>query len=353
MKAIVVEKYGGVEQLVSKDVLDPTRPEGLDILVRVKACSVNPIDIKVRSRVYDDFPDYYEHVPKDSYQVLGYDGAGVVETVGNDVKGFKPGDEVYYSGSPIRHGSNAELQLVDSMSVAKKPHNLSFVEAACMPLTWITAYEALVERMEIQPGEQAAVLIVNGAGGVGSVASQVARQILKLPAVITTTSRPETTDFSKRKGATHTVNHREDIPEQISKLDLKVPLKYVFLTHSTANYLPVATKICAPFGKICSIVQTKDFPQYGTEMMAKSLTFVWELLGTKPWYKTDVGSHGRMLEELRQLLEKGEVQCHHTQTLPLTAQGLRKAHEAIESGGSIGKNGLSVDDPGIGGQPFA
>jgi len=275
-----------------------------------------------------------------------------VEAVGDDVKDFKSGDEVYYAGSPIRHGSNAELQLVDSLSIARKPTNLSFVQTACLPLTWITAYEALVERMQVKVGEQAAVLIINGAGGVGSVASQIARHVLKLPVVITTTSRQETTDFSKQMGATHTVNHRE-IPAQIVKLDLAVPLKYIFLTHSTANYLPVATKVCAPFGKICSIVQTKDFPQYGTEMMAKSITFVWELLGTKPWYKTDVESHGKMLEELRQLVEKGVVKCHHTQTFPLTAKGLRDAHEMVESGGSIGKNGLSVDDPAAHGQAFA
>lgn len=292
--------------------------------------------------IFRSDPDYYDHVPKD-YQILGFDGAGIIEAIGSDVRDFKPGDEVYYAGSPIRHGSNAEYQLVDSLSIAKKPANLDFVQAACMPLTWITAYEALVERMEIKKGEQAAILIVNGAGGVGSVASQIARNVLELPAVITTASRKETVDFSQKMGATHVINHREDLPSQVEKLELDVPVKYIFLTHSTANYLGPATKICAPFGKICSIVQTKDFPQYGTEMMAKSITFVWELLGTKPWYGVDVGSHGQMLEELRKLLESGNVQCHHTQSFPLDVSGLRKAHEMIESGGSMGKNGLGVE----------
>ena len=139
--------------------------------LRVKACSVNPIDIKVPSRVYDDYPDYYDHVPKDSYLILGFDGADIIEALGTDVNGFKVGDEIFYSRSPIRHGSNAEFQLVDHRSVAKKPASLDFDQAACMPLTWITAYEALVERMEISKGEQAAILIVNEAGGVGSVAS--------------------------------------------------------------------------------------------------------------------------------------------------------------------------------------
>lgn len=282
-------------------------------------------------------------MPKDPYQIIGFDASGIVESVGSSVTAFKPGDEVYYAGSPIRHGSNAEFQVVDSRSVAKKPASLDFVQAACMPLTWITAYEALVERMEIRKGEQAAILIVNGAGGVGSVASQIARTLLKLPAVITTASRDETVTFSKQMGATHTVNHREDLPSQIEDLKLDVPIKYIFLTHSTANYLEPATKICAPFGKICSIVQTGDFPQYGTEMMAKSLTFVWELLGTKPFYGVDAASHGKMLEDLAGMLDRGELKCHHTTSFPLDVDGLRKAHEAIESGKSLGKVGLGVE----------
>lgn len=126
---------------------------------------MNPIDIKVRAGVYDDFPDYYDNVPKDDYQIIGFDGAGVVEEVGPDVHNFKAGDEIFYSGSPVRHGSNAEYELVHAGSVAKKPKSLSFVEAAALPLTYVTAYEALVERMEIKKGEKAGLLIVNGAGG--------------------------------------------------------------------------------------------------------------------------------------------------------------------------------------------
>lgn len=138
---------------------------------------------------------------------------------------FEVGDEVFYSGSPIRQGSNAEYQLVDERSVGHKPNTLDFAESAAMPLTYITAYEALVERLEITGGEKAALLIINGAGGVGAVASQIARTVLDLPYVITTASRPETTEFTKQMGATHVVNHRDDIAAQIAKLDLDVPLK--------------------------------------------------------------------------------------------------------------------------------
>ncbi|KAL9057718.1 MAG: hypothetical protein Q9162_002192 [Coniocarpon cinnabarinum] len=293
MKAIVVERRGGSDQLVSKQVPDPAPPHGHDLLVRVKACSVNPIDIKVRSGIYDDYPDYFDHVPAKD-QIIGFDGAGIVEATGPHVQNFKAGDHVYYSGSPTRPGSNAELQLVDARSVGHKPKTLSWTQAAALPLTYVTAYEALLERMEIRVGEQAGVLIVNGAGGVGSVATQIAREILRLPVVITTTSRDETTAFSQTMGATHTVNHREDITAQVKALNVppSTPLKYVFITHSTTPYLHPAAALCAPFGKVCSIVQTK-------EMSA--------MYGTKPWYGVDMESHGRMLEELARMIDEGRI----------------------------------------------
>lgn len=145
--------------------------------------------------------------------------------MGPDCKLFKKGDEVFYSGSPIRHGSNAEYQAVDERSVGHKPKTLDMIEAAAMPLTYVTAYEALLGRLEIKKGEQAALLIINGAGGVGAVASQIAREILNLPAVITTASRPNTIEFTKKMGATHVLNHREDLEKQVQELNLDVPLK--------------------------------------------------------------------------------------------------------------------------------
>lgn len=148
-----------------------------------------------------------------------------MEAAGPECSLFKVGDEVFYSGSPIRQGSNAEYQLVDERSVGHKPKGLDFVESAAMPLTYITAYEALAERLEIKKGEQAALLIINGAGGVGAMATQIARVVLGLPVVITTASRPETIQFTKDMGATHVVNHREDVYSQIEKLGLDLPLK--------------------------------------------------------------------------------------------------------------------------------
>jgi zinc-binding alcohol dehydrogenase family protein len=341
MHAIAVTKYGDITNLEKIELPKPSAPSGHDILVRIKACSANPVDTKVRAGTYDDYPDYYTRTPA-LPQILGFDAAGIVESVGLDVTRFKPGDEVYYAGSPIRQGSNAEFQLVDSRAVALKPKSLDWGQAASMPLTWITAWEALVERMGIVEGEEAGILIVNGAGGVGSVASQIARRVLKLPVVVTTASRDETIKFSKEiGGATHVINHREDIAQQIDALKLDVPIKYVFITHTpTSGYLGPAAKICAPFGKVCSIVQDREMPMYGTEFMAKSLTFVWALLGTKPYYGVDVESHGRILDELRGLLDKGTVKCHCAQKLKLDEEGVRKAHEIIEGGKAVGKVAL-------------
>jgi zinc-binding alcohol dehydrogenase family protein len=344
MHAIAVTKYGSTTELKAIDVPKPSEPTGHDVIVRVKACSINPVDTKVRAGIYDDYPDYYDRTPE-LPQILGFDASGVVESVGPDVRKFKSGDEVYYAGSPIRQGSNAEFQLVDSRSVALKPKSLDWGQAAAMPLTFITAWEALVERMGIQEGEEAGILIVNGAGGVGSVASQIARQVLKLPVVITTASREETVKFSKDVGrATHTVNHREDIVQQVRDLKLNVPIKYVFITHTpTSGYLGPAAEICAPFGKVCSIVQDKEMPMYGTEFMAKSLTFVWALLGTKPYYGVDAESHGKILEMLSGFLDNGTVKCHCMQKLKLDEEGVRKAHEIIEGGKAIGKVALEFN----------
>jgi NADPH:quinone reductase-like Zn-dependent oxidoreductase len=148
-----------------------------------------------------------------------------VKKKGPDCSLFSEGDEVFYSGSPVRHGSNAEFQLVDERSVGHKPKRLDMAEAAAMPLTYITAYQALVEQLKIENQEKAALLIINGAGGVGAVASQIARQLLELPAVITTASRPESVDFTKQMGATHVLNHRDDLEKQIQNLNLDVPVK--------------------------------------------------------------------------------------------------------------------------------
>jgi NADPH:quinone reductase-like Zn-dependent oxidoreductase len=169
-------------------------------------------------------PDYYNFVPKPVH-IIGFDGAGIVLEAGPDCKYFKPGDAVFYVGATTRQGSTAEYQLVDERDMGHKPSTFDFVESAVMPLTYGTAYEAIIERLGVQKDEQAAILIVNGAGGVGSMASQIARYVLNLPVVITTASRPETVEWTKKMGATHVLNHREDLRPQIKALNLNIPLK--------------------------------------------------------------------------------------------------------------------------------
>ena len=177
------------------------------------------------------------------------------------------------------------------------------------------------------------------------MASQIARSLLELPLVITTASRPESQEFSKRMGATHVINHREELANQISNLHLDFPLKYIFITHSTDSYLATCAQMAAPFAKVCSIVQGK-VQMYGTEFMAKSLSYIWALLGTKPYYGVDLDSHGKILKELAELVDRGVIKCTLKQTLRLDLEGLREAHRIIEKGGSIGKVGLKVPEDG-------
>lgn len=322
---------------------------------------VNPIDLKVRNGTYDDPPDYYERVKPltqspPSFHIMGYDGAGVVLAVGDEVQHFQPGDAVYYLGSPVLQGAYSEEQLVDERHAGHKPSGLDFVEAAAMPLTYGTAYEALVERLAIPRGERAAILIVNGGGGMGSIASQIARRYLGLPVVITTASRPETADFSRRMGATHVVDHRRgDLAAQVraivdADLPPHVPLKYAFITSRTEQYIAPIGEVLAPFGKVCSIVQAR-FDLYGTQFMSKSLTFVWCWIGTGPYHRYENDKqekHHEWYEELRGLLDQGVVQCHLKRRFRLTAEGIRDAHRLLESGKAVGKVALGVDEPGEG-----
>jgi len=168
--------------------------------------------------------DYYKRV-KYPFHIIGFDGAGIVEEVGSECVLFQPGEEVFYVANTIRQGTTAEYQLVSEFDVGHKPKSMDFVEAAAMPLTYGTAYESLVERLEIKKGENVGILIINGAGGVGAVASQIARWVLELPVVVTTASRPETVEFSKKMGATHVVDHRKELKQQVDDLKLDVPIK--------------------------------------------------------------------------------------------------------------------------------
>ncbi|KAI0178017.1 quinone oxidoreductase [Pestalotiopsis sp. NC0098] len=338
MHCIGISQYGPIDNLESRESPNPPSPKGRQLCVRTQAVSVNPIDIKVRQGSYDDPPDYYERVKaltqeNPEFHIVGYDGAGVVEAVGPEVKYFKPGDEIYYLGSPVLQGTYAEQQILDERHAGHKPKSLDFVQSAAMPLTYGTAYESLVSRLEIQKGERAGVLIINGV-------------------VITTTSREETTRFSKQMGATHVVNHREDLVKQIRELNLPkdIPLKYALITSRTEQYIAPIADILAPFGKVCSIVQAK-FDMYGTQFMSKSLTFVWGWIGSGTYhgYENDAEEkHHEWYEELSKLVDEGTIKCHLMERKKLTLQGIKEAHHTIEAGKGIGKIALGVDEEGEG-----
>jgi zinc-binding alcohol dehydrogenase family protein len=345
MKAVGLKKYGAIDVLEDLEVSKPSAPQGRDILIQVRACSVNPIDIKVRAEKYDDYPDYYDHVPlnTDKYQILGYDSSGIIEQVGSGVSRFKVGDEVYFLASPFRQGSNADFVLVDERTIAHKPRTLSFEQAAGIPLTALTAWEALAERLEIKEGEQVAILIINGAGGVGSIASQICAQILHLPVIITTASRDETRKFTKEMGATHVIDHHKNIQQQIAALQLNVPLKYAFITHTpVGEYVKICADVLAPFGKMCSIVQG-EFDMYGTPSMAKCLTFVWELLSTKVRYGGNLEVLGEFLEKLAKLIDEGKIKSIVTKVFDFNCENLKKVHDMITKGQVIGKITLKMN----------
>ncbi|KAG5767232.1 hypothetical protein H9Q72_004682 [Fusarium xylarioides] len=317
---------------------------------RVKACSVNPIDHKVRSGTYDDAPDYYDHVPKD-FHIIGFDGAGVIEKIGPDCQLFKVGDQVSWVGPSTEQGSYAEYQLVSELACAKKPKNLDLVDTASYGLTFMTAYQSLYRRMEVKPEEQTGILIVNGGGGVGSAAIQLARRVLRLPVVVATASRSETIDSCKRMGATHIINHREDLVKQIEDLKLNVPIKYVYIVARTEQYTHSIAKISAPFGKVCTVVQA-DVSLYGTEFMSKSLTFSWDWVGSAAYHDTGVEDYHEMLETISRLMEDGTLISTAGTRLRLTLEGLKEAHRKVESSTTVGKIALGVDEPGEG-EPFA
>ncbi len=311
-------------------------PQGRELRVRVKAVAVNPIDYKVRSslRALQEIP-----------RILGWDAAGIVEAVGPSTLLFQVGDAVFYAGSVTRPGCNAELQLVDERIVGRKPESLSFEQAAALPLTSITAWEALFERLRIEPNKTPEqrnrwLLIINGAGGVGSIAIQLAKQVAGLQ-VIATASRPETIAWCKRLGADECINHHEPLAEQLRKLQLPW-VDYIFCCGSTDQHWQNLADCIKPQGQICSIVGNKD-PLNLDLLKNKSATFAWEFMFTKAMYETeDMESQHDLLNQIADLADRGTIRTTLTEHLgPLNPTNLARAHAKLEAGDTIGKLVLS------------
>ena len=295
---------------------------GRDLLVKVEAISVNPVDTKQRK------------MESPAPRVLGWDAAGTVEAVGPEVSLFKPGDAVYYAGDVTRPGANSELHLVDERIVGAKPKRLDFAQAAALPLTAITAWEAFFDRMKIDLGGRdsgKSILIIGGAGGVGSIGIQLAR-IAGLR-VIATASRPESAAWAKELGAEEIVDHRKDLAAQVTK-----PVDYIANFNDLDPHWAAMAQIVAPQGSMVAIVgNTKPLPM--DVVRSKSVTMCWELMFTRPRFKTpDMIEQHRLLNQVAEWLDSGKLRGTLKETLtPINAANLRKAHEKLESGTMIGK----------------
>ncbi|MBT2144455.1 MULTISPECIES: zinc-binding alcohol dehydrogenase family protein [unclassified Rhodanobacter] len=336
MKAVALTRYLPIDDPQSLlDVELPTPVPGAhDLLVRVEAVSVNPVDTKVRSP-----KPQVEAQPK----VLGYDAAGVVEAVGASVDGFQPGDRVYYAGDVTRPGSNAQFQLVDARLAGHAPRSLDLAEAAALPLTAITAWELLFQRMPFDSehgGEDKSLLVIGGAGGVGSIAIQLARRAGFT--VIATASRNETTEWCRTMGALHVVNHRHALAPQLEALGFGQVDAALNLA-DTDHYWDAIGQLLAPQGHVGLIVEPAGALRIGDPYKAKCIGIHWEFMFARARFNTpDMAEQGRILERIASLIDAGELRCTRTETLvPINAANLREAHRRLESGSTIGKLALA------------
>jgi zinc-binding alcohol dehydrogenase family protein len=337
MKAVGLHKYLPIDDPESLIDVEIPKPEarGRDLLVRVRAVSVNPVDTKVRSP-----KEKVETEPK----ILGWDAAGVVEAVGEEVSLFKAGDEVYYAGSIVRPGCDSEYHLVDERIVGRKPRSLSFEEAAAMPLTTITAWEGLFDRMGVQRGGPSgrSLLVIAGAGGVGSIAIQIAKELAGLR-VIATASRGETEAWCRELGADEVIDHRAPFKDEFKRIGAG-EVDYILCAANTEMHLQNMADVIKPQGKLCLIVGTKGGQPVPINMLqSKSVAICWELMFTRSQYQTpDMQAQHDLLNEAARLLDDGTLRHTMRENAgPLNAETLRQAHARLESGRMIGKLVLS------------
>ncbi len=331
MRAVAYSAAGPIDApnaLLDVDLAQPSIG-GRDLLVEVKAISVNPVDTKVRRKV----------VPPDgTWKVLGWDAAGIVIGVGTDVRKFKVGDHVYYAGDLNRQGTNAELHVVDERIVGMKPTTLDFAHAAALPLTAITAWEALFDRVHVDrpvPGSDNSILVIGGAGGVSSIAIQLARQ-LTLLRVIATASNDASREWVKQMGAHVVLDHRALLSHEIRKQQL-LPPGLVFGTTQTESHLAQIAELIAPQGRLVviddpSVLDINPFKR-------KSVSVHWEFMFTRSMHQTeDMDAQGKLLDAVAQLVDSGKIKPTLGINLgAINAKNLKQAHIQIESGRTKGK----------------
>ena len=344
MRAVGLTRYLPIDDPESLVDLTLERPEPgeRDLLVRVHAVSVNPVDTKVRRP-----KPQVEARPR----VLGWDVAGVVEAVGAGVTLFQAGDAVYYAGSITRPGGDSEYHLVDERIVGHKPRSLDFAAAAALPLTAITAWEGLFDRLGVvaERDRGKRVLIIGGAGGVGSIAIQLAKQVAGLE-VIATASREASAAWCRSLGADHVVDHFGDIPAQLQAIG-RPEVEFVFCLQDTDRYWATMARVVAPQGKLCSIVETSAPVDVGL-LQRKSASFAYELMFTLAIFQTaDMIAQHELLDAIAGLIDRGALRTTVDTVLrPINAANLRDAHARLEGGRTVGKIVLAdwPEDAGAG-----
>lgn len=330
MKAVGFTHYLPVtnpEAFLDLDLPKPT-PQGRDILVAVRAVAINPVDVKVRSP-----KDKVEAQPR----VIGYDAAGIVEAVGPETSLFAVGDEVYYAGDITRAGTNQQFHLVDERIVGRKPKSIGFAEAAALPLTSITAYEAFFDRLKIdrdRADEGKSILIIGGAGGVSSIGIQLAKNAGLT--VIATASRPETIAWVEELGADHVVNHRKPLPAQVHQLGFNF-VDYIAIFNDMRHW-DAAVELVKPQGAIVSIDDT-DLPMPMGGMKTKSASFHWEFMFARSMHQTpDMIEQHKLLSWLADEIDAGRLRTTLAEVLsPINAANIREAHRRVETGAAKGK----------------
>lgn len=332
MKAIGFQKNLPIDHADSLAAIDLPEPQaaGRDLLVEVKAISVNPVDYKIRMR---------RPSTDGQWQVLGWDAAGVVRAVGPDVTLFKPGDRVWYAGDLNRTGSNAELQLVDERIVGHMPASIGFAEAAALPLTSITAWELLFDRLGILPGKRYSdqrLLIVGAAGGVGSILTQLARRLTGAT-VIGTASRADTQEWVMNQGAHHVIDHRKPLSEELKRIG--VPnVTHIASLNQTATHFDQYVEIIAPQGRI-GLIDDPETPLDVNKLKGKSVSLHWELMFTRSLFQTpDMIAQHQLLDEVASLVDAGVIAPTVGEHFgPITVDNLKRAHALLESGTARGK----------------
>ncbi len=334
MKAVAYQNAGKLDRADSLvDVtLDKPVAAGRDLLVQIDAISANPVDYKIRNNVSPE---------AGQWKVLGWDAVGTVVETGEAVQNFKVGDPVWYAGSLIRQGTNSEFHLVDERIVGHKPASLTNSEAAALPLTTITAWEMLFNRLDVRkpvPGAANAIVVIGGAGGVGSIAIQLARALTDLT-VIATASRPQTQEWAQRLGAHHVIDHGKPLAGQVEALGIGAPA-FVFSTTQTLDHLSEIVRLIAPQGRF-GLIDDPDVLDI-MPFKSKSVSVHWESMFTRPIYGTlDMDAQGKLLNDVAQLIDADKIKTTLTQVLsPINAANLKKAHSVLESGKARGKIAL-------------